>query len=304
MERISEKISQKNQPSARNARHRKPHGNSDMIETLQKNLAYEIKISGIIYLDGEGEGVSVHGVPVVASSTNMVEYIMRNWVDEIFCNGDDLEFEYHSLFEQLTSMGITVHRSIVKSRQKSKNQYLESIGGYMVLTNSMANATVFQLAAKRAIDIVGSLVGLAFTAVLTVVLAPMIYIQSPGPIFFSQTRIGRNGKPFRIYKFRSMYMDAEKRKEELMKKNKMQGLMFKADNDPRIIGSGEDGKKHGIGWFIRKTSLDEFPQFWNVLKGDMSLVGTRPPTLDEWNRYSLHHRARMAIRPELPGCGR
>lgn len=273
----------------------------DMIETLQKNLAYEIKISGIIYLDGEGEGVSVHGVPVVASSTNMVEYIMRNWVDEIFCNGDDLESEYHSLFEQLTSMGITVHRSIVKSRQKSKNQYLESIGGYMVLTNSMANATVFQLAAKRAIDIVGSLVGLAFTAVLTVVLAPMIYIQSPGPIFFSQTRIGRNGKPFRIYKFRSMYMDAEKRKEELMKKNKMQGLMFKADNDPRIIGSGEDGKKHGIGWFIRKTSLDEFPQFWNVLKGDMSLVGTRPPTLDEWNRYSLHHRARMAIRPGITG---
>ena len=171
----------------------------------------------------------------------------------------------------------------------------------MVLTNSMANATVFQLAAKRAIDIVGSLVGLAFTAVLTVVLAPMIYIQSPGPIFFSQTRIGRNGKPFRIYKFRSMYMDAEKRKEELMKKNKMQGLMFKADNDPRIIGSGEDGKKHGIGWFIRKTSLDEFPQFWNVLKGDMSLVGTRPPTLDEWNRYSLHHRARMAIRPGITG---
>ena len=96
-----------------------------------------------------------------------------------------------------------------------------------------------------------------------------------------------------------MYLDAEERKAELMAQNKVKdGMMFKMENDPRIIG-GENGK--GIGNFIRKTSIDEFPQFLNVLKGDMSLVGTRPPTLDEWEKYELHHRARLAIKPGLTG---
>ncbi|MBQ6554518.1 MAG: sugar transferase [Firmicutes bacterium] len=91
-----------------------------------------------------------------------------------------------------------------------------------------------------------------------------------------------------------MYMDAEKRKAELMAQNKIQdGMMFKMDDDPRII--------KGIGHFIRDYSIDEFPQFFNVLKGDMSLVGTRPPTLDEWEKYELHHRRRLAIKPGLTG---
>ena len=117
-------------------------------------------------------------------------------------------------------------------------------------------------------------------------------------------RIGKNGKKFKIYKFRSMYKDAEERKAELMSQNKMEGLMFKMDYDPRIIGSekkDKNGNPKGIGNFIRKTSLDEFPQFWNVLKGDMSLVGTRPPTVDEWEKYELHHRSRMSIKPGITG---
>ena len=99
-------------------------------------------------------------------------------------------------------------------------------------------------------------------------------------------------------------MDAEERKVELMSQNKMEGLMFKMDYDPRIIGSekkDKNGNPKGIGNFIRKTSLDEFPQFWNVLKGDMSLVGTRPPTVDEWEQYELHHRSRMSIKPGITG---
>ncbi|MCC2727829.1 sugar transferase, partial [Blautia sp. MSK22_86] len=104
----------------------------------------------------------------------------------------------------------------------------------------------------------------------------------------SQYRDGKNGRKFKIYKFRSMYMDAEERKKELMKQNRVSdGLMFKMENDPRVIGS-EKGPGKGIGNFIRKTSLDEFPQFFNVLKGDMSLIGTRPPTVDEWEKYELH----------------
>ena len=100
-------------------------------------------------------------------------------------------------------------------------------------------------------------------------------------------------------------MDAEERKKALMEQNKISdGMMFKMDDDPRIIGSekkDKNGKPRGIGNFIRKTSLDEFPQFWNVLKGDMSLVGTRPPTLDEWEKYDLHHRVRMSIKPGITG---
>lgn len=100
-------------------------------------------------------------------------------------------------------------------------------------------------------------------------------------------------------------MDAEERKKELMAQNKVSnGMMFKMDFDPRIIGNKilPDGtKKTGIGQFIRKTSIDELPQFWNILKGDMSLVGTRPPTLDEWEKYEPHHRARMSFRPGLTG---
>lgn len=104
-----------------------------------------------------------------------------------------------------------------------------------------------------------------------------------------------------MYKFRSMHMDAEERKKALMEQNQMQGNIFKLYNDPRIIGSGPDGKRHGLGWFLRKTSIDEFPQFWNVLKGDMSLVGTRPPTVDEWEKYEHHHRARLAMKPGITG---
>ena len=98
-----------------------------------------------------------------------------------------------------------------------------------------------------------------------------------------------------------MYLDAEERKKDLMEKNRVKdGMMFKLDWDPRIIGS-EKGPDKGIGNFIRKYSIDEFPQFFNVLKGDMSLVGTRPPTLDEWEKYDLHHRARLAIKPGVTG---
>ena len=158
---------------------------------------------------------------------------------------------------------------------------------------------------KRALDIAGGLVGCLITGILFLFLAPAIYIKSPGPIFFSQVRVGKNGRKFRIYKFRSMYMDAEERKKELMAQNRVKdGMMFKLDWDPRIIGSKKlpDGTvKKGIGNYIRDWSLDEFPQFFNVLKGDMSLVGTRPPTVDEWEKYELHHRARLAIKPGVTG---
>ena len=123
-------------------------------------------------------------------------------------------------------------------------------------------------------------------------MTPIIKLDSPGPVFFAQKRVGRNGRIFRMYKFRSMYIDAEERKKELMAQNEMNGLMFKMEDDPRITK---------VGKFLRKTSLDEFPQFINILKGDMSLVGTRPPTLDEFEQYKTYHKKRLSFRPGLTG---
>ena len=182
---------------------------------------------------------------------------------------------------------------------------VERIGPYTVATTSMNYASVSQLILKRAVDIVGGFLGCLMTGILFLFVAPAIYISSPGPIFFSQERVGKNGKKFKMYKFRSMYMDAEARKAELMKQNKLgDGKMFKMDFDPRVIGNRvlPDGThKTGIGEFIRKTSIDEFPQFFNVLKGDMSIVGTRPPLPGEVSLYELHHRARLAIKPGITG---
>ena len=129
--------------------------------------------------------------------------------------------------------------------------------------------------------------------------------EDGGPAIFKQERIGRFGRPFNIYKFRSMYLDAEERKQELMEQNRVEdGMMFKLEFDPRIIGCKKraDGTiKKGVGNYIRDWSLDEFPQFFNVLKGDMSIVGTRPPTMDEWGKYEIHHRARLATKPGITG---
>ena len=199
------------------------------------------------------------------------------------------------LIEELLEMGMPVHVNLAKVKSNTgQKQFVETIGGYTVLTTTMNYATDWQALAKRTLDILGGLVGCFLTGIIFIFIAPAIYISSPGPIFFSQIRIGQNGKPFKMYKFRSMYMDAEERKKELMAQNNIKnGMMFKMDNDPRII--------KGIGNFIRDYSLDEFPQFWNVLKGDMSLVGTRPPTVDEWEKYEMHHRSRLAFKPGLTG---
>ena len=206
------------------------------------------------------------------------------------------------VFDAFTEMGITIHVKIADvNEMQGKNQIVERMGNYTVITTCINMASAGELILKRIMDICGGLVGCILTGIIFLFVAPAIYIKSPGPIFFSQYRVGKNGRKFKIYKFRSMYMDAEERKKELMKQNRVSdGLMFKMENDPRVIGS-EKGQGKGIGNFIRKTSLDEFPQFFNVLKGDMSLIGTRPPTVDEWEKYELHHRARLAIKPGLTG---
>lgn len=149
-----------------------------------------------------------------------------------------------------------------------------------------------QLLVKRCLDIAGALVGLLLLGLMLPFVALAIKLESPGPIFFGQQRLGEQGRPFRCWKLRSMFIDAEARKQELMAHNEMQGQMFKIKDDPRVTN---------VGRFIRKSSIDEFPQFWNVLKGEMSLVGTRPPTPDEVANYEDWHRKRICIKPGITG---
>lgn len=272
-----------------------------VLERVHQNSFNEFEIIGISYVDAEPEGDRLQDIPVVCRAEDIPDYIQTRWVDSVFISVGDKTLVPKDLVSICLDMGVTVHDSLEGMEEQTNNQYINRMGGYMVLTSSVKVAPSWQLTLKRLLDICGGIVGMILTALITIVLGPAIYIASPGPIFFSQIRIGKNGKRFKIYKFRSMYLDAEKRKQELMAKNEMNGLMFKIEADPRIIGSGPDGTRHGLGWFIRKTSLDEFPQFWNVLKGDMSLVGTRPPTEDEWKQYKPYHRGRLAVKPGLTG---
>ncbi len=143
---------------------------------------------------------------------------------------------------------------------------------------------------KRIIDIIGALVGLVVTAILGIGIAIAIQLDNPGPILYSQIRCGVKGKPFRIWKFRSMVVEADQLKH--LVDNQAKGHIFKNQDDPRITR---------VGQFLRRTSLDELPQFWNVLKGDMSLVGTRPPTVEEVMKYEDHHWKRLNIKPGMTG---
>lgn len=283
---------------------------SDMADKVISNIRinpYEnFALTGIVLLDKKLSGQNIKGVPVVADKETVKDYVCREWVDEVFIHiPGDMEYP-RNLIDAFVMMGVTVHLSLSKIECISGGkQHVERLGAYSVLTTSMNMASPKQLLYKRVMDIIGGAVGCLMTVILFIFVAPVIYVNSPGPIFFSQIRVGKNGRKFKIYKFRSMYMDAEERKKELLEQNRVKdGFMFKMEDDPRIIGNGKrdrKGRPKGIGHFIRRTSIDEFPQFWNVLKGDMSLVGTRPPTLDEWEKYDLHHRARMAIKPGITG---
>ena len=248
----------------------------------------------------------VETIPIVATSDTLEQYLTNNWVDEVYLDVPpkaDLPVE---LINNLMCMGITIHTALTNLDDiESRHKNVEWICGHLTITTSLGYITGRDVFVKRVMDIIGGLVGSLITLILTPPLGLAIWLSDPGPIFFKQTRIGENGKKFQMYKFRSMYMDAEARKKEIVQESGQEDqLMFKLEHDPRIIGQKQlpDGRwKKGVGGWIRDLSLDEFPQFFNVLKGDMSLVGTRPPTVDEWHRYEPFHRARMSTKPGITG---
>ncbi len=237
------------------------------------------------------------GVPVVSDIDHLTDYCKAGSLDEVVIAVDEHDKKtsekIHSVMEDLAQMGIIIHyRITLPDLNGARHKMLLNRGNMYTVTYANQITSMGQVVVKRLMDLLGGLIGCIITGVLFVILGPVIKIQSPGPILFSQKRVGRNGRIFSMYKFRSMYADAEQRKADLMDKNEMNGLMFKMENDPRITP---------IGRFMRKTSLDEFPQFYNILKGDMSLVGTRPPTVEEFNEYSYSHKKRLSFRPGLTG---
>lgn len=264
-----------------------------LVEELKANSYNRYRVSGVIYSDAFAkQGEMVKDIPVVADMRTYEEYMRQEVVDEVFVALKLTDPYISRIISPIEEIGATLHLRIPSLLPTAFPQTVSHIGSYTAVTSSPKMVTQTQMLLKRLIDIASALAGLLLTGIAFLFVAPIVKKQAPGPIFFSQTRVGRNGRQFKIYKFRSMYTDAEERKKELMAQNQMQGLMFKMENDPRIFP---------FGHFLRKSSIDELPQFWNVLKGDMSLVGTRPPTLDEYRHYELHHKFRLAFKPGITG---
>lgn len=267
----------------------------DVISNLIEYKEWNRILKGIVFLDKEVDEESFMGYPIVASQDTLLNYVIHNDIDEVFITHTEMlpTSVLKGWVSDMEQMGIIVDVNIDAFDLLNRgNKVLNRVGKYAVVTFARNIISARGLVMKRLLDIVGSLVGMIILGIVTVIVAPAIKLESPGPVFFGQTRIGKNGRRFTFYKFRSMYQDAEQRKKELMEHNEVQGLMFKMENDPRITK---------VGRFIRKTSIDELPQFWNVLKGDMSLVGTRPPTVDEFEHYEAKHKCRLSMTPGLTG---
>ena len=268
-----------------------------IIKCFRRSKETAWNVAGIILLDGEIVPDNFEGIPVISGQEDAyLEYATQHVVDEVFIQIDKIhekEAFLKNMILEFENMGVVVNLNLdLFDLGLTGEKRIYNLEQYHVIAFSSRLFDYRMVLIKRLVDIAGACVGLVITFAVGIVLAPFLLSESPGPLIFKQKRVGVNGRVFEFYKFRSMYVDAEERKKELMKQNEMQGLMFKMENDPRITK---------VGAFIRKTSIDELPQFWNVLKGDMSLVGTRPPTLDEYQQYNYYQKRRISFRPGITG---
>lgn len=243
--------------------------------------------------DSSSKNPELESIKLKELSLSTLEYVKRHQVDLVIFSVNHLvRRKIEHLIEAFSEMGIDSLITIDSFAIETLETKLEDFGTTNVIRLSPRLFTDGELLLKRLMDIAGALVGCFICLIFGLIVAPLIFLEDPGPIIFKQKRVGRNGKFFYIYKFRSMYQDAEAKLQTLKDQNEMQGFMFKMKNDPRITK---------IGKILRKTSIDELPQFFNVLEGSMSLIGTRPPTVDEYNQYSAHHKRRISIKPGITG---
>ena len=258
-----------------------------------KILSSNLKTQPSKDTDSSSKNPARESIKLKELSLATLEYVKRHQVDlVIFSVNHIARKKIEHLIEAFSEMGIDSLITIDSFAIETLETKLEDFGTTNVIRLSPRLFTDGELLLKRLMDIAGALVGCFICLIFGLIVAPLIFLEDPGPIIFKQKRVGRNGKFFYIYKFRSMYQDAEAKLQTLKDQNEMQGFMFKMKNDPRITK---------IGKILRKTSIDELPQFFNVLEGSMSLIGTRPPTVDEYNQYSAHHKRRISIKPGITG---
>ncbi|HEX5045292.1 MAG TPA: sugar transferase [Candidatus Polarisedimenticolaceae bacterium] len=227
----------------------------------------------------------------LGTATDLKRIVEQRVVDDVVVA---LPFEQLREYEQAIAwceeVGVSVHLKVDFVRTLFARTYPSSLDGIPMLTFSSIPHDTPSLIVKRAIDLVGALAGLLTALPLLVLCGAIVKLTSKGPVLFTQERVGLNGRLFRLYKFRSMYRDAEDRKPHLQSSNEMGGPVFKMKNDPRVTP---------VGRIMRRYSLDELPQLWNVLNGDMSLVGPRPPIPAEVHRYERWQRRRLSMKPGL-----
>lgn len=260
-----------------------------VMDTLQYQLSYGHKIIGLVTIHRE----DTCSPDTLGCLDDLQGVLQQHNIDEVvFALKGDRGIDLYKHLDMCRKMGIPAR--ILPALWEAGNQLLsmEICQGVPFITIRDSNINATGLLYKRILDIVGGLVGTILFFIIYPFVAVAIKLDSPGSVLFKQQRVGRHSRVFNLFKFRSMYQDAEGRKQELMEMNVMNGALFKLEDDPRITR---------VGKFLRKTSLDEFPQFLNVLKGEMSLVGTRPPTLDEVEKYHPEHLKRISAKPGITG---
>lgn len=241
-------------------------------------------------------GRTSQGISHVLGDISDLENIIReNELDQVyfFRYKNESADEIQPYVDLCIEMGITVRVVMDAGTMRRSNSYVSSVGVYPMITYHTVMLNGYEKLLKRIGDILISVIGIVVASPIMLVTAAAIKMDSPGPVLFKQQRVGQNGRLFYMYKFRSMCEEAESLKEVLLEANEIQsGLMFKIKDDPRVTR---------VGRFIRRTSIDELPQLFNVLIGNMSLVGTRPPTVDEVARYGRKEWRRISIKPGITG---
>ncbi|MFZ2949509.1 MAG: sugar transferase [Desulfuromonadaceae bacterium] len=265
-----------------------------MCELINGHREWGLNLIGVISLVDDYVATTPESLQVVGSINDMIDICKKSVVDEVvFALDRGAPHGLVKYFHELQALGLTVRVAIDYLPQRNSRMQVSFFHDEVpMLTFSSISFNSDQLLAKRCMDFAGALVGVVFTALMFPFIVLAIKLDSPGPVFFGQPRVRENGRSFICWKFRTMCVDAEEQKQKLMAQNEMNGAMFKVKNDPRVTR---------VGRFLRKTSLDEFPQFLNVLQGEMSLVGTRPPTPGEVATYDDWHRKRISIKPGITG---
>ena len=260
------------------------------IEQIKKHSYLNMNIVGYVCIKDRKD---YDGLTHLGELDQLEEIAVNHVVDEIAVV-KPLSYD-NRLKDKLNgcqSMGVTITMVLELQNTDKSNVSVAMVGNIPVLNFHLVSLNESQLFMKRMLDVVGSLFGMLVFIIAYIILAPMIKLGSKGPVIFKQQRVGKNGRVFDVWKFRSMDNGAEAAKESLMESNEMSGHMFKMKDDPRVTK---------LGAFLRKSSIDEIPQFYNVFRGDMSLVGTRPPTVKEVSEYEKHHRRRISITPGITG---